>query len=79
MASTFAKTEETVMGSWRVMRGTLTCTDGAAGDDADSGFNRVIALFSPALVGLTHTAGGGKINALTAASGATVDVIVFGL
>ena len=78
MAGSFAKVEETVMGSWRVMRGTLTCTDSATGADIPCGLDRVIALFSPALVGLTHTAGG-KINALTATSGATVDVIIFGL
>lgn len=77
MAGSFAKTEETVMGSWRVIRGTLTCTDSATGDDIDTGMERVIACFSPALVGLTHTAG--AINALTATSGATVDVIVFGV
>ena len=77
MAGTFTITEQTVCGSWRVLHGTLTCTDSATGSDIPTGLNRVISLFTDAHVGLTHTAGG-KINALTATSGATVDVVVFG-
>lgn len=77
--SGFAKVDETVMGSWRVIRGTLTLTDGSAGDDVDTGMNHVIAAFSneSATERLTHSAA--NINAITAASGAAIDVVVLGV
>ena len=78
MASTFTIGKQTVMGSWRVLQGTLTCTDGASGTDADTGLETVIGAVCAAHEGLTFTASG-TINMLTAASAATVDVIVFGL
>lgn len=78
MASTFTVSNQTVCGSWRVLQGTLTCTDGAAGTDADTGLDKIFNAFCAAHVGLTFTASG-TINALTAASAVAVDVVIFGV
>lgn len=79
MANTFALAEQTVMGSWRVLKGTLTMTDGAAGTVAQTGLNRVIFAVdnSTTQAHISHTAGG--ILPTTAASGISMEVVVFGI
>lgn len=78
MANTFTVSDQTVMGSWRVLQGTLTMTDGSGGAAAATGLQRVIfaADNSVTQAHISHTAG--TILATTAASGAALDVIVFG-
>jgi hypothetical protein len=78
MANTYTVSTETVMGNMRVQVGTLTMTDGSGGDAVDTGMNQVIfaADNSTTQAHISHTTG--SILATTAASGAALDVIVFG-
>jgi hypothetical protein len=79
MSNTFTKSDETVMGSWRVMAGTLAMDDSNSGDAAGTGLNRVIQVVgtSSQMARLTHSAS--SIAACTALSGASYQVVVFGV
>ena len=77
MANTYTVTDETVMGSWRVQKGTLTMTDGAAGSAVDTGMDRIISAPDTQSGHISYS--GGDIIATTASSGDAFDVIVFGV
>lgn len=79
MANTFVINDQTVMGSWRALSGTLTMTDGAAGSTADTGLHRIMfaADNSDTQAHISHTAG--AIIATTAASGVALDVFILGV
>jgi hypothetical protein len=78
MSNSFALTDQTVMGSYRVLVGTLTMGDGAGGDAVATGLQNVLFAVdnSTTQAHISHTAG--AILPTTAASGASIEVMIFG-
>jgi hypothetical protein len=78
MANSFTRSYETVMGSCRVLIGTLAMADGAAGSEAGTGMNNIWLVLGSSSQTTKYTFTVSSILGCTAASGGSAQVIVFG-